>query len=122
MADKTSVSNVDRSSPKAITKSIWNALQTDPWLALLDLALLAAIRAGMWVTVTTVVLLLAYLAGDIPAEELSEIPLLTMMIVVAFAIARQRSRAEDTLRSERDTLNTIMENTQTHLAYLDPEC
>jgi PAS domain S-box-containing protein len=155
MADKTSVSNVDRSSPKAITKSIWNALQTDPWLALLDLALLAsailliftdgtlfffhvifvlliigaffwnfrafAIRAGMWVTVTTVVLLLAYLAGDIPAEELSEIPLLTMMIVVAFAIARQRSRAEDTLRSERDTLNTIMENTQTHLAYLDPE-
>jgi PAS domain S-box-containing protein len=80
-----------------------------------------AIRAGIWVMVVVAILLFKILAGDIPAEELSEIPLLTMMLVVAFAISRQRGRAQDALRGERDTLNTIMENTQAHLAYLDPE-
>jgi PAS domain S-box-containing protein len=79
------------------------------------------VRVGILVTVVVAVLLFKILAGEVPAEELSEIPLLTMMILVAFAIARQRSRAGDALRRERDTLSTIMENTQAHLAYLDTE-
>ena len=80
-----------------------------------------AIRTLIWATLAIAVLLLKVLAGGVSAEELTEIPLLTIILLLVFAIARQWAKTKEALRSERDTLNTIMENTRAHLAYLDPE-
>ena len=52
------------------------------------------VRALFWVTVTTLVVLGAVLAGNTQAEELIEIPLLTSILILVYSIARQRSRAE----------------------------
>lgn len=53
-------------------------------------------RVGVWVTLTTLVVLRAIVVGDTQAEEAIEIPLLTTILVLVFAIAghRQRARAE----------------------------
>ncbi len=79
------------------------------------------LRACFWVAATTTVLLDSVVAGKIQAEELVEIPLLTLILILVFVIARQRERAEEALRNELDMLDTIMENTRTQLAYLDPQ-
>ncbi len=144
MTKKTSVGNTDRSSQKVSIGNVLKVLQTDRWLALLDLALLAsavlliftdgaifffhvifvlliigaffwnfrafAIRAGTWVTVVVAVLLFKVLAGEIPAEELTEIPLLILMLFLVFAIDRQRGRAEALLREQNQFITTVFES------------
>jgi PAS domain S-box-containing protein len=71
-----------------------------------------AIRAGLWVTVTTIVVLAAIISSETQAEELTEIPLLTAILVLVFAIARQRGKAEDALRKTNEELeNRVAERT-----------
>jgi len=69
-----------------------------------------AIRAGIWVAVVIAVLLLKVLAGEIPAEELTEIPLLLIILLLVFAIARQRGRAEALLRDQNQFIKTVFES------------
>jgi PAS domain S-box-containing protein len=71
-----------------------------------------ALRAGIWVTITSAVVLSAILVGRTPAEELGEIPLLTIILLVVFGVARQRARAEEALRKANDELeNRVAERT-----------
>ena len=58
-----------------------------------------AIRATVWVTVATLFVLDAVRLGETQAEELIEIPLLTVILFLVFAIATRRSSSES--RAER---------------------
>ena len=58
-----------------------------------------AIRATVWVTVATLFVLDAVRLGETQAEELIEIPLLTIILLLVFAIATRRSISES--RAER---------------------
>jgi PAS domain S-box-containing protein len=70
------------------------------------------IRSGIWVAFATTMVLVAIIAGETQAEELSEIPLLTAILLLVFAIARQRARAEDALRKTNEELeNRVVERT-----------
>jgi len=70
------------------------------------------IRAGLWVTFATIMVLAGIIAGRTPTEELSEIPLLTAILVLVFAIAGQRAKAENTLRKTNEELeNRVVERT-----------
>ena len=53
-----------------------------------------AIRAAVWVTVATLFVLEAVRLGETQAEELIEIPLLTVIMLLVFAIATRRSISE----------------------------
>lgn len=71
-----------------------------------------AMRAGLWVTLTTIVVLAAIISGETQTEELSEIPLLAAILLLVFAIARQRSKAEEALRKTNEELeNRVAERT-----------
>ena len=67
------------------------------------------LRTMLWVTVTVTVLLISIYSGDIPAEELSEIPLLSLILLLVFVIAGQRSRAVKTLQKRTDELSMLLE-------------
>jgi PAS domain S-box-containing protein len=79
------------------------------------------VRASFWLTVTSVVVVLSVRAGKVHPGELIEIPLMTIILILVYSIARQRGHAVRALSGERDTLDAIMENTRTQLAYLDPQ-
>jgi signal transduction histidine kinase len=51
-------------------------------------------RAGFWVTVDSLYVLQAVNTGKTQAEELIEIPLLTVILLIVFFIAQQRANAE----------------------------
>jgi PAS domain S-box-containing protein len=63
-----------------------------------------AVRAFFWVTVTTVAVFLAILAGEIPIAEITEIPLLTIILILVFFIAQQRAKAQEALRETNEKL------------------
>lgn len=63
------------------------------------------IRALVWVTLTTLMVLSAVTTGHTHAEELIEIPLLTTILITVFAIAGRRAKAETKARQ----LNTQLE-------------
>lgn len=65
-----------------------------------------AVRAGLWVTLATIVVLTTILAGGTQAEEIIEIPLLSTILVLVFAIARQRAQAEESLRETNEALES----------------
>jgi len=70
------------------------------------------LRAGFWVAVTSVVVLISVLAYEVDAEELIDIPLLTSILVVVFVMARQRKHAEEALRDVNQHLeNRVVERT-----------
>lgn len=52
------------------------------------------LRAILWVSVTTLVLVLSVIGGRLPSEELIEIPLLTAILFMVFAITRERAKTE----------------------------
>jgi len=56
------------------------------------------LRSSIYMATTTALLFSFVLAGNIPAEELIEIPMLTGILVLVFIIAQQRAKAEDNLR------------------------
>lgn len=71
-----------------------------------------AIRASLWVLITLAVVLMGIVAGDIPAEELIEFPLLSAILVVVYTVARQRASAEEALRQTNEELeNRVAERT-----------
>ncbi len=57
------------------------------------------LRASFWITITIIVVLTEILAGRMHSEELSEIPLLVVMLVLVFVIAQQRSRVQEELEN-----------------------
>jgi signal transduction histidine kinase len=58
-----------------------------------------AIRTSLWVSVTTVEVLASVLAGRIPWDELTEIPLLSAILVGVFILARRQADAQRRLAS-----------------------
>jgi signal transduction histidine kinase len=77
-----------------------------------------AIRTLLWISVATTAILSAVYQGTTPIDELIEIPLLTLILLTVFAIARHRAQAQQRLTAlneqfalrltELDTLNTML--------------
>lgn len=57
-----------------------------------------ALRAVFWVTITTIIVLLAIFARQTQVEEIIEIPMLTSVLILVFAMAEQRAAAEERLK------------------------
>jgi len=55
-------------------------------------------RAIFWVTAIAVVIFTSIFAGKIPLEEIFEFPMLSLILLLVYIIAGQRSRAVDALR------------------------
>ncbi len=71
-----------------------------------------ALRAIFWVTVTTIVVTHTIFVGKTQVEEIIEIPLLTSILILVFAIAGQRSKAKESLRKTNAELeNRVAERT-----------
>ncbi len=66
-------------------------------------------RAGFWVIVATSAVIVSVLSDKIPAGEIVEIPLLSIMLLLVFAIAGQRARAGEALRQALQDLSTLLE-------------
>ena len=62
------------------------------------------LRAGVYVTATTLALCAFVLKQQIAREELVEIPMLTTILLLVFGIARQRAKAEWALRKVNEDL------------------
>ncbi|MEZ4866178.1 MAG: PAS domain S-box protein [Caldilineaceae bacterium] len=62
------------------------------------------IRSTVAVVVTSALLVSFVFAYEIPAGELIEIPMLSSILILVFAITRQRAKAEDALRSINEDL------------------
>lgn len=69
-----------------------------------------AARAIIWVTLTTIVLVITILAGETQASEIIEIPMQTAIIVLVFIIAQQRSKAQQALRGSEERYHTLFDN------------
>lgn len=67
-------------------------------------------RAAVWVMLTTLVVFFSILTDKIPPTELAEIPLLSLILVLVFFIARQRAKAEVLLRHSEDRYHTLFDN------------
>jgi PAS domain S-box-containing protein len=80
-----------------------------------------AIRAVIWVTFAAVIVLNAILAGEISMDELMEIPLLSIILLVVFAVARQRAKAEEALRKTNDELETRVAERTIELTQVNAE-
>lgn len=71
-----------------------------------------AVRAIFWVVFAAIAILLAVLSGQTQPEEILEIPLLTAILILVFAIAHQRASAEDALRQANEALESrVLERT-----------
>ena len=82
------------------------------------------VHAAMGVTVTSAALALNILAGEIHPAEFVEIPMLVMIIVLVFAIARRRAQAEEaTLAALEDAhqrhaeVSALLEGSRAVLTY-----
>jgi signal transduction histidine kinase len=51
------------------------------------------IRLGVWMAVSTALLVWAITSLDVPVNELTELPILTVVLVLVFLVARARARA-----------------------------
>jgi PAS domain S-box-containing protein len=80
-----------------------------------------AVRAALWVTLTTVVVLTTILAGATQTEEIIEIPLLCTILVLVFAIARQRAQAEESLRETNEELESRVVARTAELTHVNAE-
>jgi PAS domain S-box-containing protein len=80
-----------------------------------------AIRAVIWVTFASVIVLNAVLAREIAIDEFIEIPLLTIILLVVFGIARQRTKAEEALRKTNDELETRVTERTIELTQVNAE-
>ncbi len=71
-----------------------------------------AARALFWVSLTTGLVLRAVLSGETQPDELIEIPLLTAILVLIFAIAARRAQTQIRLAEEEAFIATVLENTE----------
>jgi PAS domain S-box-containing protein len=62
------------------------------------------LRMAVALAVVTTVLALLLFSGGVPPEEISEIPLMTAILVLVYTIARQRSRAQEQLQMVNEEL------------------
>ncbi len=75
------------------------------------------LRTIFWLTTITSVLFVSIFSGEIPFEEIFEIPALTSVLVLVYIIAGQRSRAVNALQERTDELSMLLEvSNQTTLA------
>jgi PAS domain S-box-containing protein len=79
------------------------------------------IRAVICVAFASVIVLNAILTRETPIDELMEIPLLTIILLVVFAVARQRAQAEDALRKSNDELETRVAERTIELTQVNAE-
>lgn len=68
------------------------------------------IRAGLWVIVTTVLVLRSIVDGQILVGEIIEIPLLTAILVLVFMIAEERTKAQEKMRQSEERYHTLFDN------------
>ena len=82
-----------------------------------------AVRLAVWSIVSTGLVIWAVVDLDTPNEELSELPILTSVLVLVFLVAQSRARTLDSLRRtqldierrtsiERETMRTQLEASQ----------
>ncbi len=86
------------------------------------------LRTGFWVSVASVIMLSAVLTGELPGEELIEIPALIAILALVFVIAGHRARAEEALhhalretKQRQAEVSALWESSRTVLAYRDFE-
>lgn len=86
------------------------------------------LRTGFWVSVTSLIMLSAVLVGELPWEELIEIPALVAILSSVFIIAGRRARAEESLRYALQETNqhqaeifALWESSRAVLAFRDFE-
>lgn len=70
-----------------------------------------AIRSSVWVTIATLQVVHAVVAGKTQPEELIEIPLLTIILIVVFVIARRRANARADVERQQVFLAAVLEHT-----------
>jgi PAS domain S-box-containing protein len=68
------------------------------------------IRAGLWLTVTTVLVLRSIVDGQILVGEIIEIPLLASILVLVFMIAEERTKAQEKMRQGEERYHTLFDN------------
>lgn len=68
-----------------------------------------AFRTIFWVTGIAVVIFTGIFASKIPFEEILELPMLSLILLLVYVIAGQRSRAVDALRKRTDDLSMLLE-------------
>lgn len=134
---------LDKVRDKLTTWDIWESLQLNRHLGLLDLALIVsavfmflgsqkiflfhvifilltlgaffwdfrafAWRTAIWVEVTIAGLMVGIYQNEIPPVELIEIPLMAIILLLVFAIARQRAKALEAKNQALQDLSTLLE-------------
>ncbi len=78
-------------------------------------------RGVFWVTITSFVVLITVLDGKTQIEELIEIPLLTLILTLVFAVARQRAKAETALRQINEELEKRVSERTAELTRVNSE-
>ena len=71
-------------------------------------------RAIFWVTTTTLVIIVSVWLQEIHFEEIIEIPMLTLILALVFAIATRRAHAEEKIKEANELLEKrVLERTHT---------
>lgn len=78
-----------------------------------------ALRASVWVTIATLQVLHAVVTRETQPEELIEIPLLTIILLVVFAIARRRANVQADVERHQAFLTAVMEHTDNGIIACD---
>jgi diguanylate cyclase (GGDEF)-like protein len=79
------------------------------------------LRAAPWVTFTTLVVLRAVRDGSTQPDELIEIPLLTLILFMVFAIAARRESARAELDRTKTLLEQVLETTEDGIFVADED-
>lgn len=78
------------------------------------------IRSSVWVTIATLQVFHAVVVGKTQPEELIEIPLLTIILIVVFVIARRRANARADVERQQVFLAAVLEHTTDGIIACDP--
>lgn len=79
------------------------------------------VHTAIWLSITTTVVIISVLNHQLHSEELIEIPLLSAILCLVFAIAQQRSRAEIELRAINDQLERRVKSRTDELTTVNNE-
>ena len=63
------------------------------------------VRVVIWTIVSTLLVTWAVIELDVPSDELSELPILTLVIAIVFLVARSRAKHHDDLIESRRIIN-----------------
>ncbi|RMF04446.1 MAG: PAS domain S-box protein [Chloroflexi bacterium] len=64
------------------------------------------IRAVIWVSAVSAMLLISVVVGEVPIDEMTEIPMMAAILVLVFIIGRRRAIAENALRVANEELES----------------